>query len=62
MSITGPHGVVPALSNIQAVGNQTWMGNDSYSASGTIAGANDGDTKGVTRGVRGVRTNPPCDS
>ena len=44
MSITGPHGVVSALSNIQAVGAQRWMGNDSYSTSGTVAGANDGDT------------------
>ena len=30
MSITGPHGVVSPLSDIQAVGNQTWMGNDGY--------------------------------
>ena len=48
MSITGPHGVVSALSNIQAVGTQKWMGNDSYSASGTVAGANDGDTYNCT--------------
>ena len=48
MSITGPHGVVSTLSNIQAVGTQTWMGNDSYSASGTVAGANDGDTYNCT--------------
>ena len=48
MSITGPHGVVSALSNIQAVGTQRWMGNDSYSASGTVAGANDGDTYNCT--------------
>ena len=48
MSITGPHGVVSALSNIQAVGTQRWMSNDSYSASGTVAGANDGDTYNCT--------------
>ena len=48
MSITGPHGVVSALRNIQAVGTQRWMGNDSYSASGTVAGANDGDTYNCT--------------
>ena len=48
MSITGPHGVVSALSNIQAVGTQRWMGNDSYSASGTVAGANDEDTYNCT--------------
>ena len=48
MSITGPHGVVSALSNIQAVGAQRWMGNDSYSTSGTVAGANDGDTYNCT--------------
>ena len=48
MSITGPHGVVSALSNIQAVGTQRWIGNDSYSASGTVAGANDGDTYNCT--------------
>ena len=48
MSITGPHGVVSALSNIQAVGTQRWMGNDSYSASGSIAGADDGDTYNCT--------------
>ena len=47
-SITGPHGVVSALSNIQAVGTQRWMGNDSYSASGSIAGADDGDTYNCT--------------
>ena len=40
--------MVSALSNIQAVGNQTWMGNDSYSASGTVAGANNGDTYNCT--------------
>ena len=48
MSITGPHGVVSALSNIQAVGTQRWMGNDSYSASGSIAGADDEDTYNCT--------------
>ena len=48
MSITGPHGVVSALSNIQAVGTQRWMGKDSYSVSGTVAGANDGDTYNCT--------------
>ena len=48
MSITGSHGVVSALRNIQAVGTQRWMGNDSYSASGTVAGANDGDTYNCT--------------
>ena len=45
MPITEPHGVVSALSNIQAVGTQRWMGNDSYSVSGTVAGANDGDAE-----------------
>ena len=40
--------MVSALSNIQAVGTQRWMGNDSYSASGTVAGANDGDTYNCT--------------
>ena len=45
MSITRPHGVVSALSNIQAVGTQRWMGN---SASGSIAGADDGDTYNCT--------------
>ena len=40
--------VVSALSNIQAVGTQRWMGNDSYSASGSIAGADDGDTYNCT--------------
>ena len=48
MSITGPHGVVSTLSNIQAVGTQRWMGNDSYTASGSIAGADDGDTFNCT--------------
>ena len=49
MSITGPHGVVSPLSDIQAVGTQTWMGNDSYSGvSGTLAGADDGDTYNCT--------------
>ena len=48
MSITGPHGVVSALSYIQAVGTQRWMGNDSYSASGSIAGADDGDAYNCT--------------
>ena len=43
MSITGPHGVVYPLSNIQPVGTQRWMGNDSYSASATLQGADDGD-------------------
>ena len=44
MSITGPHGVVSALSNIQAVGTQRWMGNDSYSiVTSTIADADNGD-------------------
>ena len=40
--------MVSALSNIQAVGTQRWMGNDSYSASGSIAGADDGDTFNCT--------------
>ena len=36
MSVTGPD-FNSDLSNIQAVGNQTWMGNDSYTATtGTI--------------------------
>ena len=49
MSITGPHGVVSPLSDIQAVGNQTWMGNDSYSGvTATLAGADDGDTYNCT--------------
>ena len=44
MSITGPDGVVYPLSNIQAVGAQRWMGNDSYSGvTGTLEGADDGD-------------------
>ena len=43
MSVTGPHGVVYPLSNIQPVGTQRWMGNDSYSAYATLQGANDGD-------------------
>ena len=60
MSITGPHGVVSALSNnIQAVGTQRWMGNDSYSASGSIAGADDGDTSNCTasNGVSSATSN-----
>ena len=59
MSITGPHGVVSALSNIQAVGTQRWMGNDSYSASGSIAGADDGDTYNCTasNGVSSATSN-----
>ena len=59
MSITGPHGVVSALSNIQAVGTQRWMGNDSYSASGSIAGADDGDTYNCTasNGVSSTTSN-----
>ena len=49
MSVTGPHGVVSPLSDIQAVGTQTWMGNDSYSGvTGTLAGADDGDTYNCT--------------
>ena len=49
MSITGPHGVVSPLSDIQAVGTQTWMGNDSYSGvTDTIPGADDGDTYNCT--------------
>ena len=49
MSITGPHGVVSPLSDVQAVGTQTWMGNDSYSGvTGTLAGADDGDTYNCT--------------
>ena len=45
MSIIGPHEVVSPLSDMQAVGTQTWMGNDSYSGvTGTLAGADDGDT------------------
>ena len=49
MSITGPHGVVSPLSDIQAVGTQTWMGNDSYSGvTATLAGADDGDTYNCT--------------
>ena len=43
MPITGPHGVVYALGNIQPVGTQRWMGNDSYSAYGILRGADDGD-------------------
>ena len=43
MSVTGPHGVVYPLSNIQPVGTQRWMGNDSYSAYATLQGADDGD-------------------
>ena len=59
MSITGPHGVVSALSNIQAVGTQRWMGNDSYSASDSIAGADDGDTFNCTasNGVSSATSN-----
>ena len=49
MSITGPHGVVSPLSDIQAVGTQTWMGDDRYSSvTGTLAGADDGDTYNCT--------------
>ena len=43
MSITGPHGVVYALNNIQPVITQRWMGNDSYSAYATLQGADNGD-------------------
>ena len=43
MSVTGPHGVVYPLSNIQPVGTQRWMGNDSYSAYATLRGADYGD-------------------
>ena len=44
MSVTGPHGVVYPLSNIQPVGtHQRWMGDDSYSAYATLQGADDGD-------------------
>ena len=43
MSITGPHGVVYPLSNIQPVGTQRWMGSDIYSAYATLQGADDGD-------------------
>ena len=43
MSITGPHGVVYPLSNIQPVGTQRWMGNDSYSVYAARKGADDGD-------------------
>ena len=38
MSVTGPHGVVYPLSNIQPVGTQRWMGDDSYSAYATLRG------------------------
>ena len=49
MSVTGPHVVVSPLSNIQAVGTQRWMGNDSYSGvTGTLEGAGDGDTYNCT--------------
>ena len=59
MSITGPHGVVSALSNTQAVGSHRWMGNDSYSASGSIAGEDDGDTFNCTasNGVSSATSN-----
>ena len=40
--------MVSALSYIQAVGTQRWMGNDSYSVSGSIAGADDGDAYNCT--------------
>ena len=43
MSVTGPHGVVYPLGNIQPVGTRRWMGNDSYSAYATLQGADDGD-------------------
>ena len=44
MSITGPNGVVYPLSNIQPVGTQRWMGNDSYfGITATLEGADDGD-------------------
>ena len=43
MSVTGPHGVVYPLSNIQPVGTQRWMGSDSYSAYATLHDADDGD-------------------
>ena len=49
MSVTGPNGVVSPLSDIQAVGTQRWMGNDSYSGvTGTLEGADDGDTYNCT--------------
>ena len=60
MSITGPHGVVSTLSDIQAVGTQTWMGNDGYSGvTATLAGADDGDTYNCTasNGVSSVHNN-----
>ena len=47
-SITGPHGVVYPLSNIQPVGTQRWMGNDSYSAYVTLRGADNGDIYNCT--------------
>ena len=41
MSVTGPD-FNSELNNIQAVGNQTWMGNDSYTATtGTITGSSE---------------------
>ena len=41
MSVTGPDFNFE-LSNIQAVGNQTWMGNDSYTATtGNITGSSE---------------------
>ena len=44
MSVTGPHGVVYPLRNIQPVGTQIrWMGNDSYSACAILKGADDED-------------------
>ena len=55
MSITGPHGVALPLSSIQPVGTQRWMGKDSYSATSTIASADDGDTYNCT-GTNGIST------
>ena len=49
MSVTGPHGVVFPLSNIQPFATQRWMGNDRYfGVTATFKGANDGDTYSCT--------------
>ena len=58
MSITGPDGYSSDLTNnIQPMGTQSWIGNDSYTAttSDIITGGNDGDIYECT--VTGLTSN-----